>query len=45
MQTIEQRVANRIYGNGRGSAFSPKDFIDEVEFTAVWRREADERAD
>jgi uncharacterized protein DUF6088 len=27
-QTIEQRVVRRIYGNGRGWAFSPKDFSD-----------------
>ncbi len=28
MQTIENRVVNRIYGKGRGWAFSPKDFSD-----------------
>ena len=27
-QTIEKAVANRIYGNGRGWVFSPRDFID-----------------
>lgn len=27
-QTIEQQVLARIYGHGRGWAFSPKDFLD-----------------
>ncbi len=27
-QTIENKVISRIYGNGRGWAFSPKDFSD-----------------
>ena len=27
-QTIEQKVVSRIYGNGRGWTFSPKDFSD-----------------
>ena len=27
-QTIENRVVSRIYGNGRGWVFSPKDFSD-----------------
>lgn len=27
-QTIEHKVISRIYGNGRGWAFSPKDFSD-----------------
>jgi hypothetical protein len=28
MQPVENRVVSRIYGNGRGWAFSPKDFSD-----------------
>lgn len=27
-QVVEHKVISRIYGNGRGWAFSPKDFSD-----------------
>ena len=28
MQTIEDKLRNRIYGSGRGSVFTPNDFLD-----------------
>jgi hypothetical protein len=28
MQTIDSRLKSRIYGSGRGSAFTPNDFLD-----------------
>lgn len=28
MQTIDNRLISRIYGSGRGSAFTPNDFLD-----------------
>ncbi len=28
MQSVEQKILARIYGHGRGWAFSPKDFLD-----------------
>ena len=28
MQTIDAKLKSRIYGNGRGSAFTPNDFLD-----------------
>ena len=28
MKTIDSRLKSRIYGNGRGSAFTPNDFLD-----------------
>lgn len=35
MQSIANKVLNRIYGHGRGWAFSPKDFIDCGERSAI----------
>ena len=28
MQTIDAKLKSRIYGSGRGSAFTPNDFLD-----------------
>ena len=28
MQTIDSKLKRRIYGRGRGSVFTPKDFLD-----------------
>jgi hypothetical protein len=28
MKTIDSRLKSRVYGNGRGSAFTPNDFLD-----------------
>lgn len=35
MQTIEDKVINRVYGNGRGWAFSKNDFIDLGSASAI----------
>jgi hypothetical protein len=38
MQTIDSRLKSRIYGSGRGSAFTPNDFLD------IGRRDAVDKA-
>lgn len=38
MQSIENKLRNRIYGHGRGSAFTPSDFLD------LGRRDAVDKA-
>ena len=35
MQLIENRIVNRIYGNGRGWVFSKKDFLDMADDGAI----------
>lgn len=35
MQSIANKVINRIYGHGRGWAFTPKDFADLGERSAI----------
>lgn len=35
MQSIENKVINRIYGNGRGWSFSKKDFMDIADDGAI----------
>lgn len=35
MQSIENKIVNRIYGNGRGWAFSKKDFLDIADDGAI----------
>jgi len=35
MQSIENKIVNRIYGNGRGWAFSKKDFLDMADDGAI----------
>ena len=35
MQSIENKVINRIYGNGRGWSFSKKDFLDLADDGAI----------
>lgn len=34
-QSVEKRVANRIYGRGRGTVFTPTDFLDLGSRSAV----------
>jgi hypothetical protein len=36
MQSIETKVKNRIYGNGRGWCFTPKNFIDLGDEKAIY---------
>lgn len=36
MQSIETKVKNRIYGNGRGWCFTPKNFIDIGDEKAIY---------
>jgi hypothetical protein len=35
MQSIENKIVNRIYGNGRGWVFSKKDFLDMADDGAI----------
>ncbi|MDF7826996.1 DUF6088 family protein [Pontiellaceae bacterium B12227] len=35
MQSIENKIINRIYGNGRGWTFSKKDFLDLADDGAI----------
>jgi hypothetical protein len=35
MQSIEDKIVNRIYGNGRGWSFSKKDFLDIADDGAI----------
>ena len=37
LQAYTEQILSRIYGNGRGKAFTPKDFLDIANHETVWK--------